>query len=261
MPTIHVLADDRIGETRPMGLRGEHGFAVAVDGVLFDTGQTGIAAANADRLDLPTDFATIVLSHGHYDHTGGLPAFLDAAETVYAHPDAFESKIRDGTYIGMPYRRDRVAADAEVVTHREPVEVSPNVYALGEIPREYPDNPVGETVGPDGTVSDDPLLDDQSLAVATDDGTLLICGCCHAGLRNTVEYAEAVVGDPVRAVVGGTHLTALADHEIEDIADWLDGRLDLLAPSHCTGPAGDRILASRFPDAHESVGVGSEIVW
>jgi 7,8-dihydropterin-6-yl-methyl-4-(beta-D-ribofuranosyl)aminobenzene 5'-phosphate synthase len=259
MTEVHLLMDDRVAGTRPMGLRAEHGFAAVVGDVLFDTGQTGEAVANARRLGLPTGYETVVLSHGHYDHTGGLPEFLPAAETVYAHPDALAPKFQDGTYIGMPYRREQIEAAATLQTHEDPVEVAPGIHALGAVPREYPDNPLGTTVRPDGTREPDPIADDQSLAVETAEGTALVCGCCHAGLRNTIEHAESVTGEPVRAVIGGTHLVGSSPETIREIADWLGDRLDLFAPSHCTGATGEHIFAERFPEAYEAVGVGSTI--
>jgi 7,8-dihydropterin-6-yl-methyl-4-(beta-D-ribofuranosyl)aminobenzene 5'-phosphate synthase len=257
---VQILSDNTVVSSRPKGLVGEWGFSVAVGDVLLDAGQSGIAADNARRLGLdPSGFETVVVSHGHYDHTGGLPACLDGETTVYAHPDAFTPKFKDGTHIGVPHAREYIESRADVVTHREPVEVAPSVYAIGEVPRPHADNPVGERVTEDGGRESDPILDDQSVAVATDRGIGLVLGCCHAGLRNTIEHAESVLDDEVRWVVGGTHLVAADDAAVHDLAEWLDGKLETLAGSHCTGVDAERILANELGDTFESIGVGSAL--
>lgn len=257
---VQILSDNTVVESRPKGLVGEWGFAAAVGDILLDAGQTGVAADNARLLGVdPTGFDTIVLSHGHYDHTGGLPAFLDGNPTVYAHPDAFTPRYKDGTHVGLQYDREWLASRADVVEHRGPVEVAPGVHALGEIPREHADNPVGKRRTADGALEADRIQDDQSLAVETDRGIGLVLGCCHAGLRNTLEYAEALLDDDVRWIIGGTHLVASDEEEVRELARWLDGRLDVLAGSHCTGKAAEHVLAAELGDVFQKVGVGSSI--
>jgi 7,8-dihydropterin-6-yl-methyl-4-(beta-D-ribofuranosyl)aminobenzene 5'-phosphate synthase len=257
--TLTILADNAVGTTRPRGLQAEHGFAAAVDGVLFDTGYSGVARENAARLGIARSYDTVVLSHGHDDHTGGLRAFVDGADTVYAHPGAFDPKYRDGASLGMPYGREWLEGMTTVETHREPVAVAPGVLALGEIPRPHPDNPTGETVDGDGRRVPDSVLDDQALTVQTDDGVALVCGCCHAGLRNTVEYAETVTGEDVHTVVGGTHLKARDEAGVREVANWLDGRVDQVAACHCTGFEARVVLRETLGDAFVRVGVGSTV--
>lgn len=257
---VQILADNTVTASRPKGLLGEWGFSAVVGDVLFDAGQTGVAADNAEKLGYdPTAFDTIVVSHAHYDHTSGLPAFLYDEPTVYTHPDVFTPKFKDGDHIGLPYTREWVETQADVVEHRDPVEVAPDVHALGEIPRPHADNPVGERLTADGSREPDPIRDDQALAVATDDGIGLVLGCCHAGLRNTVEYAESVLDDEVRWILGGTHLVAADEPGVRAIADWLEGRLEVFAGSHCTGVEAERILAAELGDTFESIGVGSVV--
>jgi 7,8-dihydropterin-6-yl-methyl-4-(beta-D-ribofuranosyl)aminobenzene 5'-phosphate synthase len=266
MVTVDVLADNTVATPSPKGLRGEWGFAAAVDGVLFDAGQSETAVHNARLLDVPTRFERIVLSHGHFDHTAGLSHFLDPRRkpTLYLHPDVWTARYAaresapDPVHIGMPYSKAEVESGVEIVEHRDPVEITPDVVALGEIPRRHVETTTGQ-VEDDGDLVDDPVRDDQSLAVRTDGGTALVLGCCHAGLRNTIEYAEEVTGDEVRYVVGGTHLVALGAEEIHELADYLEGKLDLFAGTHCTGFEAEAIFADRLPGAFRSVGVGSSI--
>lgn len=264
MTDVTILTDDCVAEPAPRGLRGEWGFAAAVGDVLFDTGQTGVVTENADRLGLDVDFETIVLSHGHDDHTGGLEAVLDRLEepTVYCHPSVWTDRYLEGKdgrrSIGIPYTREEIERVATIVEHTEPVEVAPGIHALGEIPRRHPDATVGLIDDEDGPRAD-PVRDDQSLAVETDDGLGLVLGCGHAGLRNTIEYAESVLGDDVRYVVGGTHLRAFDERTVRALATWLEGRLEVFAGTHCTGATAQHVFADRFPDAFASVGVGSVI--
>jgi 7,8-dihydropterin-6-yl-methyl-4-(beta-D-ribofuranosyl)aminobenzene 5'-phosphate synthase len=270
VPQVTILADNTVATSSPKGLRGEWGFAAAVDDVLFDTGQSDIVAHNARLLDVPTRYDDIVLSHTHYDHTAGLDQFLDPMDrpSLYLHPEVWTPRYKterpsDGgdprtVHTGIPFSKATVESGAEVVEHREPVEVAPGVVALGEIPRRHVETTTGK-IERDGALVDDPVVDDQALAVRTEDGTALVLGCCHAGLRNTIEYAEEVTDDEVRSVIGGTHLVAMDAAAVHDLADWLTGKLDLFAGTHCTGFQAQAILADRLPDAFRSVGVGTTI--
>jgi len=258
MTQVTILSDNEVGGSRPKGLRAEWGFAADVGGVLFDTGQTGIAADNADKLGLGP-YETLVLSHGHYDHTKGLPAFVDDAEEIYVHPDAFEPKYHGAESIGLPYTREWIESHATVNTHRDPVEITDRIYALGEIPRRYPDSSTGEIRDTDGTSRPDPVHDDQPLVVTGEGGLGLVLGCCHAGLRNTIEHAEDVFDRPVQTVLGGTHLRSPDPDELDEIVAWVAERVERIAPTHCTGHDARRKLEDAFGEDYERVGVGSTV--
>ncbi|ACV11988.1 Metal-dependent hydrolase of the beta-lactamase superfamily II-like protein [Halorhabdus utahensis DSM 12940] len=258
MTTVTILADNRVSGSRPKGIRAEWGFSAAVGDRLFDAGQSGIAAANARKLGVGP-FETAVLSHGHYDHTKGLPAFVEELREIYVHPDAFEAKYHGEESIGLPYTREWLETHADITTHTDPIEVADGIVALGEIPREYPDSRTGERVDEGGQRVEDPVRDDQALAVEGEDGISLVLGCCHAGLRNTIAHAEAVLEDPVRTVVGGTHLRSPDPETIEAIVEWLDGRIERIAPTHCTGHVAERALEDAFGEDYRRIGVGSQI--
>jgi len=266
MVEITVLSDNTVMQPLPRGLQGEWGFCAVVDDVLLDTGQSA-AINNAPLLDVPVDeLETIVVSHTHYDHTTGLMDFLQVMDhpTIYLHPDVwapryFDSPKRSGdTPLGIPHPRSTIEAKADIVEHRDPVEIDDGVYALGQIPREHWDSGIGRIERDDGD-EEDRIPDDQSIVVDTGDGLALVLGCCHAGLRNTVEHAERVADGEVRYIIGGTHLVAASTDEIHEIADWLDGKVDLLAGGHCTGSEATAILSDRMPDVFQPIGVGSSI--
>lgn len=266
MPEVTILADNTVASPVPPGLRGEWGFAAAIGDVLFDTGQSDAAVHNARLLGVPTRFDTIVLSHAHVDHTAGVEHFLGVRErpTVYHHPEIWRERyttlgaLPEPIHVGVPYAKSALETRANLVGHTEPVEVDDDIYALGEIPRVHAETTVG-SIEEGGELVDDPVVDDQAVAVRTDDGVGLVLGCCHSGLRNSIEHAEAVTGDDVRYVIGGTHLVAMDADEVHELADWLEGKLDLFAGTHCTGFEAQAILAERLPEAFRPVGVGSRI--
>lgn len=271
MVDVTILADNTVATPFPPRLRGEWGFSAAVDNILFDTGHSESAWYNACTLGLPMDFDAIALSHTHVDHTGGILRFLNALDQpdVYVHPNFWEPRYvmpedvpgevpPDGAPIGIPFAKPTLERKATIHEHREPVTIDEGVHVLGEIPRPFEETTAGK-IEVEGELLADDVLDDRALAIETSEGVLLVLGCCHAGLRNTIVHAEDVCGEGVRYVVGGTHLVDLDEATIHELADWLDGRVDVFAGCHCTGSTAQSILRDRLPDAFESVGVGSRL--
>ncbi len=264
--TMTVLCENTAGV--PMKVLGEHGLSVLVerggDRLLFDTGQGMTLLANASRLgkDLST-VNRLALSHGHYDHTGGICELLDrsAAVTVFAHPDVFIERFAsfDGPAglrtisIGIPFSREALERKgARFDLSPAPREIAPGVTFTGEIPR-----PEGwkswdsRLVVRDGEgYRPDPFWDDASLVVDTDRGAVLVLGCAHAGLGAILDHVRKAMGlDRFHAVLGGTHLGAGTRKDWEDALELLEScRVEMIATSHCTGFRAASFLASRLGD-------------
>lgn len=232
------------------GFRGEHGISFFIESqclrLLFDTGQSGdVLTDNARRAGLDLGWlGMIALSHGHYDHTGGLMKALEKSGTIklLAHERAFEKKYvrRDGSLkeIGIPFSVKELWHHCDVMVKDEPVTICDGVYTTGEVPRvapqEKPDpNFLAEE---DGVLVTDPFRDDQSLVVETGDGLMLICGCCHAGLVNTLEHAKATFGRYPSTIAGGLHMEKADDARIRATVEAMKAAgVKRLIPGHCSG--------------------------
>lgn len=237
---------------------------VEVDGtsILMDTGWGFSAVYNAQLLGVDFDsINTIVISHGHRDHTGGLRDILRRkrnAVNIIAHPDMWASKYtridaRD-EYSGVPFNRESLeSAGARFILSKEPVHISDNIMTSGEIPMVSGYEIIeGNLLVKNGdSFRPDPLADDLALIIKTDYGLVVILGCAHRGMVNTLRHAQKLTDQElVYAVIGGTHLYRASPERINKTVDDLkEIGVQKIGVSHCTGLPASLRLAEEFPEA------------
>lgn len=221
------------------GFGAEHGLSYLIEHngsrLLFDTGHSDLFIRNAGLLHTDLNkISTVVLSHGHWDHGDGLSFLKD--KNLVCHPGAFMKRFRKGSdkNIGLSLDKSELERKFTIQTNRSPFKLLPGIIFLGEIPRvndfEAISTPYVNEHG-----EQDWIPDDSALAIIENDGLVVISGCAHSGICNSIDYAKQVTGiKKVKAVIGGFHLKHNNLQLEETIGFFKKLKVEHLYPTHCT---------------------------
>ena len=247
------------------GIAAEWGWSIFVEtddiNILFDTGGGIAAVRNADTLGIDRKTADkIVLSHAHSDHTGGLREVLTRVgnREVIAHPAVWIPKYKkpsadkEPVYKGIPFAREELEKFATFRLSKEPEQISENILTTGEVPRitDYENIESDFYIKQEETLQPDTFPDDLALICKTEKGLVVVLGCAHRGIINTIRHARKITGeDAVHTVIGGTHLYPKKEDQIEKtVRDLKELGVQNIGVSHCTGLKAAMMLAEAFGD-------------
>lgn len=269
---ITILVDNNV--VPGLGLKPEHGFSALIERpgarILFDTGQGPALAHNSGVLGVDlSGLDAVVLSHGHYDHTGGLKHVIDLNPriNVISHPKAlFAHYVKRDTdsvprEIGMPHEPKKLTAEGARFNLVDSfTEILDGVWFTGHVPRSLDIEPDTRLLVKTSTgFGQDFIEDDASLLLHTPTGPVVLLGCAHAGVRNILAHITSQTGiEHIHAVIGGTHLGFCPEHETYAVVDQFEQyRVQCIATAHCTGAGPNQFLKSHFNDRFQDAWAGT----
>jgi len=267
--SITTLIDDIPSEN----LRSEHGLSLWINygekRILFDTGQSNLLLGNAKILGIElANTDAIVISHGHYDHTGGLSNVLNIASKakIYLHPAAtepkFSKKFSGAKSIGISDFAKKAIQGRDVIWTATPVQLFPGIAVTGQVPRINNFEDVGGAFFLDENYQkSDELLDDQTLFIESAKGLIVVFGCAHSGVVNTLDYISKSTGqNKIYAVIGGMHLVNASRIRIANtIEAFKKYEIQNIVPLHCTGQDAVENFKNAFGDKCLSLGTGEQV--
>ena len=267
---IKILVDNIAARA---DLNGEHGLSLWIEyeekHILFDTGQSNLLIRNARALEIDlTRTEAVILSHGHYDHTGGLSSVINMASKVKIclHPAATEPKFSQeastAKSIGMPNSAKKNLQSSHVIWTVTPAQLFPGMSVTGQVPRMNDFEDVGGAFFLDENCQKpDELLDDQTLFIESAKGLVVVLGCAHSGVVNTLDYISKSTGQNIiYAVIGGMHLVNASQIRIANtIEAFKKYEIQKIVPLHCTGQRAVKDLKNIFGDKCLSSGTGGQI--
>ncbi|ACO86608.1 MBL fold metallo-hydrolase [Clostridium botulinum] len=234
---------------------------------LFDVGYSDLFIRNSNALGIDLqNISSIVISHGHDDHTRGLKYYFEQNHknniSIIAHPNAFKEKMIGNLKICSPILEKELKEKCNLILSKEPKKISKHITFLGEIP-ELNDfenrKPIGKQIIGENSI-DDYVIDDTALVYKSENGIYIITGCSHSGICNIIEYAKKVCKDNrVLGVIGGFHLFEV-NEQVNKTIDYLkQNNVKELYPCHCTSFSVRAEIHKTLP--LKEVGVGLELNW